>query len=54
VSDAEGFARDACQEVAFDGFGRRVGDRVHEAVEAIPALAEDDENIVDLLVAADI
>ena len=54
MGDAEGVARDAVQEIALDGFGRRVGNGVNEAVEAIPALAEFDEYIVDLLVAADI
>jgi acyl-CoA synthetase (NDP forming) len=52
VGDAEGFARDAVEEVAFDGFGRREGDGVHQAVEAVPALAEFEQASVDLLVAA--
>jgi len=54
VGNAEGFARNAVQEIAFDGFGRSIGDGVHQAVEAVPAFAEFDEQVVDLLVAADV
>ena len=54
MGNTEGFARNAVQEVTFDGFGRRISDGVNEAVEAVPALTEFDEQIVDLLVAADI
>jgi hypothetical protein len=42
------------EEVAFDGFGRGVGDGVNQTVQTIPMLAEFDEEVSDLFVAGDI
>jgi hypothetical protein len=47
VGDAEGIAGDPVQEVAFDGFVG-AGDGMHQAVQAVPAFAEFDEQVVDL------
>jgi hypothetical protein len=54
VGNAEGFTRDAVQEIAFDGFGRCKGDRMDKAVNAVPVLAELAIEGVDLCVFGDI
>jgi hypothetical protein len=54
VGDAEGLARDAIEEVSLDGFARGEGDRVHQSVEPVPALAQFGEQRVDLRVFGDV
>uniref|UniRef100_A0A182MQ53 Uncharacterized protein n=1 Tax=Anopheles culicifacies TaxID=139723 RepID=A0A182MQ53_9DIPT len=54
VGDAEAFARQAVQEVAGDGFARSETDRVHQAVQAVPALGQVGEGGFDLAVFGDV
>ena len=54
MGDTEGIAGDAVEEIAFDGFGRGIGDRMNEAIKTLPVLAEFDEQIVDLRVFSNI
>jgi phage tail tape-measure protein len=54
MRDAEGVARDAVEKVAFDGFAGGVGDRMHQAFEAVPVLAEVGEQLLDLGVLGDV
>ena len=54
MGDLETFARETFQEVAGNRIGRRIADRVHQAVELIPGLAEVGEEGVDLFIAADV
>jgi hypothetical protein len=42
------------RKVAFDGFAGGVGDRMYQAFEAVPVLAEFGEQIVDLGVLGDV
>ena len=54
VGDAESVTRDAVEEVAFDGFGRRIGDGVYQTVEPFPVGAEVGEQLLYLGVVGDI
>lgn len=54
MGDTEGLARNAVQEITFDGFGRGVGDGMNQSIEAVPVLGQFDEQVVDLLVAGDV
>ena len=54
MRDAKGFARDAVEKVAFDGLGRRIGDRMDESVEPFPMGSEIGEELVDLRVVRDV
>ena len=54
MRDAEGVTGDAFEEIALDGFGRGVGDRMDEAVQSFPVLAEVDEQLLDLRVFGDV
>lgn len=54
VRDTERIARDAVEEVAFDRFDRRVGDRMHQPVETVPVRREVSEDLVDLRVVGDV
>jgi hypothetical protein len=54
VRGAEAFAAEAVEEVAGNRLARREADRVHEAVELGPGLAELGEQALDLRVVADV
>ena len=54
MGDVEVFARDAVEVIAGQRLFRHEGDGVHDAVEAVPVLAEIDEQLVDFFVAADV
>ena len=54
MRNAKVLARHAVEEVAGDRLARREADRVHQAVELAPGLAEVGEERIDLLVAADV
>lgn len=55
VGDAESVTRDAVEEVALDGFGRCIGDGVHQAAaKPFPVGAEVGEQCFDLGVVCDV
>ena len=54
MRNAEGLARDPFEEIAVDCFARGIGDRVHQAVHAVPDSAEFGEQPGDFVVARDV
>ena len=54
MGDAERFSRNAFEEVAFDRLGRRVGNRMHQSIEAVPMRCEIGKQLVDLSVLGDV
>ncbi len=54
MGDAEVLAGQALQVFALDRFARGEADRMHQDVEAIPALAQLGEDVVDLRVLGDV
>ena len=48
MGDAKALARHAVEEIAFDGVVGRKGNRMHQAVEAVPALCQLREYRLDL------
>ena len=54
MGNPEGFAGNAVEKIALDGFGRRESNRMHQAIQTIPAFTQFGKQIVDLFVAGDI
>lgn len=50
MSDVERFAGDSIEEIALDGFGWGIGNRMNQSIEAFPVRCQVGENLVDLSV----
>ena len=54
MRDAESFAAEPVEKFAIQRFAGRESDRMHQTVQAIPVLPQVDEQLLDIVIAADI